>query len=144
MNAGDGMSPDQALSEIDRVDRRVRHSSRGAGWYFVITGLATIAYWPAMFLGDDPVPDVAAVGWVVLTVVSTVYWVRRRVHNPLVRRLNGPITGAYVVTMLAAFAFCVFVMPERPAPGWVAALVIVSVVAALPLLYAGWRVLTDR
>ncbi|GAA0355578.1 hypothetical protein GCM10009530_00820 [Microbispora corallina] len=78
-----------------------------------------------------------------LTILITVYWYRRRVHDRLVARLNGPLTAAYTITM-AAFAFGVFLLPDHPAPVWVTALVAVSVVAGLPLVWGAWRLLASR
>ncbi|GIH68696.1 hypothetical protein [Sphaerimonospora thailandensis] len=58
MNAEEELSPGQALREVSRVDGRVRDSSRGPGWMFLIVGVATMVYWPIMLLVDGMVPAV--------------------------------------------------------------------------------------
>ncbi|MEU8174273.1 hypothetical protein AB0C14_15450 [Microbispora hainanensis] len=141
---GDHFTPDEALQEIGRVDRRVRHSSRGPGRAYLLVGLATMVYWPAMFLGGRPLPFLAGVGWIVLTVALCVYWARLRVHNRLLKRINGPITAAYVVTMMVPFVVGVWLRPDRPTAGWTAVLVAVSVLAGLPLVYGGLRLMRNR
>ncbi|MEZ0072249.1 hypothetical protein [Planotetraspora sp. GP83] len=140
MNAEE-LSPDQALQEIGRVDQRVRHSARGGGWMFLIMGVATVAYWPAMFLGRGLVPLAGGVGWVALTIALCVYCTRRRVHDRLFNRTSRSVTAAYAVTTFLVFVFGTFLMPERPSPGWITTLVAISLIAGLPPMYAGWRIL---
>ncbi|GII55083.1 hypothetical protein Pth03_34720 [Planotetraspora thailandica] len=144
MNADGRLSPDQALREIDRLDRHVRRSARGVALLFLIMGLCTMVYWPAMFLGTGWVPVAAGGAWIVLTVASCVYWARIRVHDRLVARINGLVTAAYVVSTMAVFLFGAFVLPHPLAVGWIAALVVISVIAGLPLIYAAWWIRARR
>ncbi|GIH60041.1 hypothetical protein [Microbispora siamensis] len=142
--SGDHFTPDEALQEIGRVGRRVRHSSRGPGRAYLFVGLATMVYWPAIFLGGHPLPLIAGLGWVVLTVALCVYWARLRVHDRLMKRINGPVSVAYVMTMAVPFVVGVWLLPDRPAAGWTAAFAALSVLAGLPLVYGGLRVMRNR
>jgi hypothetical protein len=144
VNADERLSPDQALREIDPVDGHVRRSARGVALLFLIMGLCTMIYWPAMFLGTGWVPAVAGGAWIVLTIASCVYWARIRVHDRLVARVNGIVTAAYVVTTLIVFLFGTLVLPHPLATGWIVALIAISVVAGLPLIYAAWWILAKR
>lgn len=141
---GDRITPHEALQEIGRVGRQVRDSSRGPGRAYVIVGLATMVYWPAIFLAGHPVPLIAGLAWIVLTIALCVYWARLRVHDRLMKRINGRISAAYVVTMALPFVFGVWLLPERMTAGWTAALLALSVLAGLPLVYGGLRVLRNR
>ncbi|MEV4459140.1 hypothetical protein [Microbispora sp. NPDC049633] len=142
--SGDHLTPDEALREIGRVDRRVRYSSRGPGRAYLLVGLATMVYWPAMFLGFHPLPLIAGIGWIVLTVALCVYMARLRVHDRLMKRINGPVSAAYVLTMMLPFVVGVWMLPDRPTAGWTAALVALSVLAGLPLVYGGLRLMRNR
>ncbi|TQS29945.1 cytochrome d ubiquinol oxidase subunit II [Microbispora sp. KK1-11] len=142
--SGDDFTPDEALQEIGRVGRRVRSSSRGPGRAYLFVGLATMVYWPVIFLGGHPLPLLAGLGWIVLTVALCVYWARLRVHDRLMKRINGPVSAAYVVTMTLTFVVGVWLRPDRPTAGWTAALVALSVLAGLPLVFGGLRVVRNR
>ncbi|GGO07139.1 hypothetical protein GCM10010116_14260 [Microbispora rosea subsp. aerata] len=141
---GDHFTPDEALQEIERVGRRVRHSSRGPGRAYLFVGLATMVYWPAMFLGGHPLPLLAGAGWVVLTVALCLYFARLRVHDRLLRRISGPVSAAYVVAMTVPFVVGIWLRPDRPTAGWAAMLVVLSVFAGLPLMYGGLRLMRNR
>ncbi|MEU7692402.1 hypothetical protein OHB01_21760 [Microbispora hainanensis] len=123
------------------MDRQVRHSSRGPGRAYLLVGLATMLYWPAMFLGGRPLPMLAGVGWIILTVALCVYWARLRVHNRLLKQINRPISAAYVVTMMVPFVVGMCLRPDRPDTGWTVVLVALSVLAGLPLVYGGLRLM---
>ncbi|MEV4324368.1 hypothetical protein AB0J37_19225 [Microbispora rosea] len=141
---GDHFTPDEALQEIGRVGQRVGSSSRGPGRAYLFVGLATMVYWPAMFLGGYPLPLLAGAGWIVLAVALCVYWARLRVHNRLLKKINGPVSAAYVVTMMVPFVVGVWLRPDRPTAGWTAVLVALSVLAGLPLVYGGLRLMRNR
>jgi hypothetical protein len=144
MNAEEGLSPDQALREIDRVDRHVRRSARGVAHLFLILGLCSMVYWPAVALGRGVIAGLAGAGWVVLTIASCVYWARMRVRDRYVMLINGRVSVAYILTTLLAYAFVAVVLPDARGPGWIAALVAVSVLAGAPLVYAAWRIREER
>ncbi|GII33220.1 hypothetical protein [Planotetraspora mira] len=144
MNAEERLSPVQALREIDRVDRHVRRSAQGAGRLFLIMGLCTMVYWPAVSLGRGVVAGLAGAGWIVLTIASCVYWSRMRVRDRYVMWINGRVTVAYVLTTLLVFVFVEVILPDDRGPGWIAALVAVSVFAGSPLVYAAWRISEKR
>ncbi|MBP2702739.1 hypothetical protein JOL79_02850 [Microbispora sp. RL4-1S] len=144
MSGDDGLSPDQAVREIGRVDRRVGEASRGPGRMFLILGLATVVYWPAMFLGSGPMPLVAGGGWVVLTIATSVYWWRQDVYSHRLMKVNRQITVAYVAASLVTFAAGAFLMPERPTTGWAALIVGLAVITGVPPLYAAWRLMRTR
>jgi hypothetical protein len=144
MNAEQRLSPDQALREIDRVDQQVRKSAHGVGRLFLIMGLFSMVYWPAMSLGRGVLAGLAGAGCLVLTAASCVYWARMRVHDRYVMWINGRVTVVFVATTLVTFAFVSFVLPDDPGPGWIAAVVVVSVLAGSPLVYAARRIREKR
>jgi hypothetical protein len=141
MNAEEPLSPDQAMSEVGRVNRRVRDSARGPGWMFVIMGIATIVYWPAMFLGHGPVPSIAGAGWIVMTIAVCVYWYRLEVFERRLMRINNQATAVYVITSLVTFLVGAFLLPDEPTAGWAAFIILLSAVTGLTLLHAAWRLL---
>ncbi|WP_169944145.1 hypothetical protein [Microbispora sp. H11081] len=138
------LTPDEALQEIGRVDQRVRRSSRGPGRAYLFVGLATMVYWPAMFLGFPPVPMIAGIGWIVLTIALCAYMARLQVHDRLMKWINGPISAAYVLTMTLPFVVGVLLLPDEPTGGWTAVVVGLSVLAGLPLVYGGLRLMRNR
>ncbi|MBX6385646.1 MAG: hypothetical protein IRZ07_22165 [Microbispora sp.] len=140
----DHITPDEALREIGRVGERVRHSSRGPGWAYLFMGLATMVYWPAMSLGAQPLPLLAGAGWVVLTVALCMYWTRLRVHDRLLTRISRPVSAAYVVATTVPFVVGIWLLPDQPTTGWTAALIAVSVLAGLPPVYGGLRLMRNR
>lgn len=144
MDAEEELSLNAAIKEIGRVDRRVRHSARGVGLMFLIVGVATMVYWPVMFLGTGPAQFVAAVFWVGLTIASCVYWYRIRVHDRRMKRIDRYATAAYVATMVGMFAFGSFALPSDPTAGWAAVVVVLAVITGAPLVLAAWMLLAKR
>ncbi|GAA4582019.1 hypothetical protein GCM10023194_15280 [Planotetraspora phitsanulokensis] len=140
MNAEEGLSPGQALEEIDRVDQEVRRSARGVARLFLILGLCTMVYWPAVSLGRGLVAGLAGAGWIVLTIASCVYWSRMRVRDSYTMRINSRVSAMYVLATVVVFAFVALVLPDDRGLGWIAALVALSVLAGSSLVYAAWRI----
>ncbi|GAA3825518.1 hypothetical protein GCM10022226_52810 [Sphaerisporangium flaviroseum] len=138
MNASEELSPGDALQEIDRMRRHVGRSTRWTGWLFLIWGFSAVTYWSAMFF----VPAwraFAGVAWLIMTILSTVYVYRQGVYGHGYTRLQGTVTIAWVITMAGAALTGMYVLPGDPSGWWIALGVTVAVVAALPVLYAGWR-----
>ncbi|GII79030.1 hypothetical protein Sru01_40120 [Sphaerisporangium rufum] len=138
------LSADQALREIGRMRREVRRSENWAGRLFLVAGLAVILYWTAMFLLPDPAPAIAAVLWVALTGASFVYAVRQGVQGAEYRRLEWPVTFAWLATMVGAVLFGGFLLPDEPAGWWVAAALAVALCTAVPPLWAAWWLLRRK
>ncbi|WP_203882692.1 hypothetical protein [Planotetraspora kaengkrachanensis] len=134
------LSPGQALDEIDRVDRQVRRSARAVARLFLILGLCSMVYWPAVSLGRGLVAGLAGAGWIVLTIASCVYWSRMRVHDRYTMWINSRASAAYVLATLVVFVFVTVFLPDDRGPGWIAVLVAVSVLVGSPLVYAAWRI----
>ncbi|KAA9375728.1 hypothetical protein F5972_26405 [Microbispora cellulosiformans] len=141
--SGDHFTPDEALREIGRMDRQVRRSTRGPGRAYLLVGLATMVYWPVMLLGGGVWPLIGGLGWVVLTITLCVYWARLRVHDRLLQRVRKPVEAAYVVTMALPFVYDVWLMPPRPTAGSTVALLALSVLAGLPLVYGASLLIRD-
>ncbi|GAA4208722.1 hypothetical protein [Microbispora amethystogenes] len=141
--SGDRFTPDEALQEIGRMDRQVRRSARGPGRAYLLVGLATMVYWPVMFLGGGVWPLVGALGWVVLTITLCVYWAALRVHDRLLKRVRKPVEAAYVVTMALPFVYGVWLMPSTLTVGSAAVLLALSVLAGLPLVYGAFLLMRD-
>ncbi|MET8047112.1 hypothetical protein ABZU75_05880 [Streptosporangium sp. NPDC005286] len=141
---GDDLTPEEALRQIGEVDRRTRRPARVVGLLYAILGLATIAYWPIMYLGPGWSRAVVGVAWVALTVVFAWYLGRMGIQDREVTWANkstGPVTVTYLVAFLAVFVFGTFFRPDDPGPGWIATLVTLTVCASVPPFYAAWRVL---
>ncbi|MFC4590917.1 hypothetical protein [Sphaerisporangium corydalis] len=138
MDTTDDLSPGDALAEIGRVRRRVGRSASWTGWQYLVWGLAALCYWPAMLLGHRAVAAAAAIAWVVMTVASVVYSYRQGVYGREYVRDMHWVTNAWVVTMFGAAGFGLL-MPKDPSGWWIPAALAVSVLAALPVLYAAWR-----
>ncbi|WP_182886347.1 hypothetical protein [Microbispora sp. H10885] len=141
--SGDRFTPDEALREIGRVDRQVRRSARGPGRAYLLVGLATMVYWPVMFLGGGVWPLIGGLGWIALTVALCVYWARLRVHDRLLKRVRKPVEAAYVVTMPLPFVYGVWLMPPTLTVGSTVVLLALSVLAGLPLVYGGLLLMRD-
>ncbi|GII01254.1 hypothetical protein [Planobispora takensis] len=140
----DEFTPDDALRQIDEVDRRARRPARSMAMTFTVMGFATIAYWLVMSLGPGWSKGVAGVTWIALTVASVVQMHRMGVKDREVEWVNrptGPVTVAYCVLTVAVMVFGVFLRPDDPGGLWVAALVVLTVGTSLPLFYAVWRIL---
>jgi len=136
------IDPRGALDEIERVRANVRRSSRWAGRLLLVMGVGSIAYWAAMLLGPGAVQTVAGWGWGLFVVSAIIFAFRQGVYDPVTHRLQWPVTGLYALTTIGAVLFGLYVLPEDDrGPGWVAAAVAVSVIAGLPLIIGGWRVL---
>lgn len=145
MNADERFTPQQALREVGRVDGRVRDSSRGPGWMYLVTGVATMIYWPVMFLANGAASVVAAFAWIALTIAICSYWWRRKVYEQRLMRIRSRMTIAYVSASSVTFAVGAFVAPRHPTPtGWAVAIIALAVISGTPLLYAAWRLLTRR
>jgi hypothetical protein len=133
----DELSAREALSEIDRVDRQVRRSVRGVGWMFLIIGIATVPYWIVMLLGPESVFVIAAPAWVLLTVGTTVYWHRLRVHERRMKRINRWTTVAYVAATLLVCGVGLSLRFTDNIGPWAPLVVGLSVLAGAPPLAAG-------
>ncbi|MFC0861327.1 hypothetical protein ACFHYQ_03355 [Sphaerimonospora cavernae] len=145
MNAEEGLSPDQALREVSRVDGRVRDSSRGPGWMFLIVGVATMVYWPVEFLTKGVGPAIAGVGWIILTIAACAYWFRLPVYEQRLMRINRQVSVVYVLACLVTFVVGAFVAPRHPTPvGWAVILVVLAVISGAIPLYGSWRLLLVR
>lgn len=73
---------------------------------------------------------------------AIVFAFRQGVYDPVTYRLQWPLAGLYALTTIGATLFGLYVLPEGDlGPGWVAAAAAVSVIAGLPLILGGWRVL---
>jgi hypothetical protein len=140
MNGREELSARQALGEIERVSRQVRRSARHDGIWWITMGAATIVYWAVMHFAAEPYRAVAARGWIALTVVAIVYAFRARVHDREVNRLAWIVTVPYATLTLLNVLVGGYV---REGDGVWPVLVglAVTVAAALPMLYGGWRVL---
>ncbi|WP_405084250.1 hypothetical protein [Microbispora sp. NBC_01389] len=141
--SGDHFTPDEALREIGRMDRQVRRSARGPGRAYLIMGLATMVYWPVMFLGSGVWPSIGGLGWIAMTIALCAYWARLRFHDRLLQRIRGPVTVAYVVTMALPFVYGIWLMPHPRTAGSAAVLLALSVLAGLPVLYGGLLLMRD-
>ncbi|MFI6452952.1 hypothetical protein ACIBF6_15485 [Streptosporangium amethystogenes] len=141
---GDDLTPEEALRRIGEVDRRTRRPARVAGLLYALLGLATIAYWPIMYLGPAWSQAMAGVAWAALTVMFARHLGRMGIEDREVtwaNRFTGPVTVTYLVAVLALFVFGAFFRPDDPDGGWIATLVTLAACASVPPLYAAWRVL---
>ncbi|WP_245966975.1 hypothetical protein [Sphaerisporangium album] len=137
MNAGDDLSADDALAEIGRMRRSVGRSATSMGWLYLAWGVAALLYWPAIFFAPSPVPRVAALAWMALTVLSLVYACRLGVYDRA--RMHSRVAAVWVAAMVGVALFGLYVIPEHPSGWWVAAGLAATILAALPVLYAAWR-----
>ncbi|GGL06603.1 hypothetical protein Sme01_66890 [Sphaerisporangium melleum] len=133
-----GLSPDAAYAEIVRIRRSVGRSAAQIGWIYLLWGIASLLYWPAMFFAPSPVPRVAMVAWLAMTALSVVYAYRQRVYEH--SGLQGRVSLAWVAVMAGVALFGLYVLPDDPSGWWVAAGLALAVVSALPVLYAAWRI----
>ncbi|MFC7386696.1 hypothetical protein [Sphaerisporangium rhizosphaerae] len=149
MNAGDDqgagthtgsetdMSAGEALAQIGRVRRSVGRSAAAMGWLYLVWGVAALLYWPAMFFASSPIPRIAGIAWLAMTALSFVYAYSLGVYGH--SRLHSRVALVWVAVMVGVALFGYYVMPERPSGWWVAAGLAAAVAAAVPVLYAAWR-----
>ncbi|MFC4534039.1 hypothetical protein [Sphaerisporangium dianthi] len=148
MNAGDDvstggkkgaeadMSAGDALAEIGRMRKSVGRSAASTGWLYLVWGVATLLYWPAMFFGSSPIPRVAGYAWMVMTLLTFLGAYRIGVYDRA--RMHWRVALVWVAAMVGVALFG-YAMPEDPTGWWVAGGLVAPVVAALPMLYATWR-----
>ncbi|MFC6086208.1 hypothetical protein [Sphaerisporangium aureirubrum] len=140
MSSGEDLSAVQALEEIARVRERVRRSGRWVGGLYLFWGVSAVGYWMAMFFGPPPVQRGAAIFWVLLTAGSFFFIYRQGVHGYGVDRdFINKVSVGWVVSMVGTALAGIFLLPDDPTGWWVAVAVVLSALAALPMLYGGWR-----
>ncbi|MFC5823675.1 hypothetical protein, partial [Nonomuraea insulae] len=92
------------------------------------------------FFGTDTARNYAMLALLALGLVGTVYIARQRAYNRLQFRLSSPITATFVGATVLGALYNVFLRPQEPGPLWLAADVLVALVASAPLLYGALRI----
>ncbi|GIH74793.1 hypothetical protein [Planobispora longispora] len=141
---GENLTPENALRRIDEIDRRARRPARAVGVTFIVAGFGTIVYWLVMSLGPGWAKIVAAASWLALTTFFVTQVHRMGTQDREVAWANkptGPVTVVYGVLIVITLVFGIFLLPDEPGGGWIAALVVLAVCTSLPMFYAAWRVM---
>lgn len=134
------LTPSAALGNAAEVDAKARQAARWPAWLW----LAMAATMAVHLIGSPLMPD----GWprtvveflpLVFAVCGIVYSALQRAESKLLIRLVWPVTGVFVVLVLAAVLLQNFVLPEGSVPG----IVITGLLPAIPCVYGAWRVLAE-
>ncbi|WP_405140600.1 hypothetical protein OG589_26985 [Sphaerisporangium sp. NBC_01403] len=141
MDTSDDLGADAALKEIGRMRQQIGRSAKWAGRMYLVWGVATVFYWSAMFFGPLTLRIVAMIAWVAMTALSLVYVYMQRVHGRGISRFQFLVALPWGAVMVGA-AFFASLVPKSPSGWWLPAGIAVAVVAATPVLYAGWRLHT--
>lgn len=125
-----------ALSEVDRVRRRIR----ARRWWHVASALvmtvALTAYYIAMASWPRRVDDYVLPGVLVtVAVLGFIGW-RIRSVDPRAQRLETPAVLVSLALALVTIAVNRFLLPE----GLSAGTVLTGLLPGLPFLYLAWRV----
>jgi hypothetical protein len=138
-NDNQPIDPRLALSEVERVKNQVGRKARWHGWVWLAVAVLT----PAFLLGTRAVfvPRYVefwiAIGFGAIAATLWIWETRRGVMGREAARMDRPMTGAYVASMVAVAALVIFLDPVGT-PGWFVA---VAFVPSVPCLLAAWRVL---
>lgn len=128
------MSAGAALNEVRRVSGRMRSASRWAGWYYLIVGVATIAFFGVIAAENGSV-TLAMWGLAAFTVVTIVFMLTRRVQVNEVMGAQHPLSIAYIILMVVAF-FAVDGLSDHSA-----AIAVIGIAPAVPCFIGAWRLL---
>lgn len=140
MSEHDKMSAEAALREVDRAQGAVHRSSTWGSRFYLGMWLGVTVFWLVTFFGTDTARNYAMLALLALGLVGTVYIARQRAYNRLQFRLSSPITATFVGATVLGALYNVFLRPQELGPLWLAADVLVALVASAPLLYGALRI----
>lgn len=133
------MTPAAALENATTIEAKARKVVRWPAWLWLALGVGM----PVHLIGTELVPDgrapqVIDVLPLIIAVVGMIYSLVQRATSTVLNRLVWPVTGAFVVLVLASVLLKHLVVPD----GAVLAVVLVGLLPAIPCFYGVWRVLS--
>jgi len=130
-------SPQAALDELDRVGQAVRLRSRWYGWFLLVLGAGTIAYYAAVGLVDREfvVLSLLAVGWIAFILALNAWADRQPVLRRGLRRLWRPLLAVYFALAGATVLAGTTLLDDQPGR-WA-----LGIIPALPCFAGAWLVL---
>ncbi|GAA1774412.1 hypothetical protein [Luedemannella helvata] len=135
MTESPDMDPRTALSEIDRVGRRVRRDR----WWPVAAALTMAAFTAAFYIGLKAFPgtadDYVLPGVLVVTAILVLITFRRRVVDRGDNRREERTVWASIILAVVTIVLNRFVVPDGLTPWGV----LVGVLPALPFMVLAWR-----
>ena len=136
MTESPDIDPRAALSEIDRVDRRVRRDR----WWPVAAALTMAAFTAAFYIGLTAFPgsadDFVLPGVLVVMAILMLITFRRRVVDRGDHRREERTIWASIGLAVVTIVLNRFVVPDGLTP-WV---VLVGLLPALPFMVLAWRI----
>jgi hypothetical protein len=131
------VTPERALSEIDRLQQRVGTHGRWPGWVWLAAGLAMAAFGTlAPPVTGGLTGTLVAFGFAAFAIAVMAYVVVQRVVGRTPARLELQVTNAFVALVVVDVIFRIAASPTRLA----APVVVFGCLPALPMLYGAWRV----
>ena len=139
----DNLPPNEAVSEIHRVEKRVRSSRQ---WYIssmLTLGIFTIAFYALIGwapIRSIPFPLFSLISFAPLLLYFILLYIRKS-HPPTfgrgLRKLEMRLGNIFVLLMLTASAIDVFLLKPYQGTVWVA---FTGILPALPCFYGVWKV----